>query len=206
MKLANGKLGPFVVSTTIAGVLLLIPVALLGAVFFFAYDILVDLARTSGLDLPFSEFVDGLIIGLGALVAVILLCFFSGLVLRTSVGSAVETRYDRLLEKYLPVVGMLRNLLMQIVGSNEEVLKLKPAEVALYGGDSRQYALIVEELPDGRVVVFVPSVPAATLGQLHVVQMDDVTILDAPVQDLLNAVTQWGAGASLIYRGHKNDE
>lgn len=206
MKMSDKKLLPFVMSTTIAGVLLLIPVALLGGVFFFAYDILVELARTSGLDLPFSEFVDGLIIGLGALVAVILLCFFIGLVLRTSVGSAVETRYDRLLEKYLPVVGMLRHLLMQIVGSNEDVLKLKPAEVALYGGNSRQYALIVEELPDGRVVVFVPSVPAATLGQLHVVHMDEVTVLDAPVQELLNAVTQWGAGASLIYRGHANDK
>ena len=89
---------------------------------------------------------------------------------------------------------------MQVVGSNEDVLKLKPAEVALYGSNSRQYALVVEQLPDGRAVVFVPSVPAATLGQLHVVSMDDVTLLDVPVQDLLNAVTQWGAGSSLIYR------
>lgn len=179
---------------------MLIPVALLGAAFFFAYDLMVELARATGLDLPFSEFVDGLFIGLGALVASILLCFLIGLVLRTSIGNAVESRYDSLLEKYLPVVGMLRNLIMQVVGSNEDVLKLRPAEVALYGSNSRQYALVVEELPDGRAVVFVPSVPAATLGQLHIVQMDDVNLLDAQVQDLLNAVTQWGAGASLIYR------
>lgn len=198
--MADKKLLPFLVSTTIAGVLLLIPVALLGAAFFFAYDLMVELARATGLDLPFSEFVDGLFIGLGALVASISLCFLIGLVLRTSIGNAVESRYDSLLEKYLPVVGMLRNLIMQVVGSNEDVLKLRPAEVALYGSNSRQYALVVEELPDGRAVVFVPSVPAATLGQLHIVQMDDVNLLDAPVQDLLNAVTQWGAGASLIYR------
>ncbi|MEP4149190.1 MAG: hypothetical protein ABJL54_18370 [Halioglobus sp.] len=198
--MADKKVLPFLVSTTIAGVLLLIPVALLGAVFFFAYDLMVELARTTGLDFPFSEFTDGLIIGLGALVGLILLCFLIGLVLRTSIGNAVESRYDSLLEKYFPVVGMLRNLIMQVVGSNEDVLKLRPAEVALYGGSSRQYALVVEELPDGRAVVFVPSVPAATLGQLHIVQMDDVILLDAPVQDLLNAVTQWGAGASLMYR------
>ncbi len=198
--MSDKKILPFVVATTIAGLLLLIPVALLGAVFFAAYDIMVELARTTGLDLPYNEFVDGLIIGAGALVSLIIVCFFIGLALRTSIGNALESRYDNLLQKYLPVVGMLRNLIMQVVGSNEDVLKLKPAEVALYGSNSRQYALVVEQLPDGRAVVFVPSVPAATLGQLHVVSMDDVTLLDVPVQDLLNAVTQWGAGSSLIYR------
>lgn len=198
--MSEKKLLPFLVSTTIAGVLLLIPVALLGALFFFVYDLMVELARTTGIDFPFNEFVDGLIIGLGSLVALVLFCFLIGLVLRTSIGNALESRYDSLLEKYLPVVGMLRNLIMQLVGSKDDVLKLKPAEVALYGSNSRQYALVVEQLPDGRAVVFVPTVPAATLGQLHVVPMDDVTLLDAPVQDLLNAVTQWGAGASLIYR------
>ena len=198
--MSDKKLLPFVVATTIAGLLLLIPVALLGAVFFAAYDLMVELARTTGLDLPYNEFVDGLIIGAGALVSLIIFCFFIGLALRTSIGNALESRYDNLLQKYLPVVGMLRNLIMQVVGSNEDVLRLKPAEVALYGSNSRQYALVLEQLPDGRAVVFVPSVPAATLGQLHVVSMDDVTLLDVPVQDLLNAVTQWGAGSSLIYR------
>ena len=80
------------------------------------------------------------------------------------------------------------------------MLKLKPAEVSLHGSDSRQYALVVEELPDGRVVVFVPTVPAATIGQIYVLPMSSVELLDAPVQDLLNAVTQWGAGASIIYK------
>ena len=191
----------FLVSTTIAGLLLLVPLVLLGVLAFFAYDFLVELARNSGIDLPFGEFVDGLIIGLGALLAVVLLCFGVGLVLRTSLGSTLESRYDGLLEKYVPVAAMLRNLVMQIVGSREEVLKLKPAEVSLYGSSARQYALIVEELPGGRVVVFVPSVPAATLGQLYVLPIAEVTLLDTPVQELLNAVTQWGAGSSLMYPG-----
>ena len=200
MDTANRSALTFFVATSLAGLLLLVPLALLGVVLYFAYDLVVELAQVTGLDLPFSEFVDGIIIGLGALTAVIFVCFLIGLMLRTGIGAALETRYDHLLEKYLPVVGMLRNLVMQIVGSREEVLKLKPAEVSLYGSSGRQYALIVEELPDGRVVVFVPTVPAATLGQLHVLPLSEVTLLDTPVQEFLNAVTQWGAGASLMYR------
>ena len=198
--MSDNKVVPFLVSTTLGGLLLLIPLALLGFVIYIAYDILVQVRQATGLDLPFSDAVDGLIIGVGAIVAVLITCFAIGLILRTSVGNALERKYDALLEKYLPVVGMLRNLVMQIVGSNEQVLKLKPAEVSLHGSDSRQYALVVEELPDGRVVVFVPTVPAATIGQIYVLPMSSVELLDAPVQDLLNAVTQWGAGASIIYK------
>ena len=194
------KLVSFLVSTTLAGLLLLVPLVLLAFVLYTVYDLLITLARETGMNLPFSEVVDGLVIGATALLAVVLACFLIGLALRTSIGRALESRYDSLLEKYLPVVGMLRNLVMQIVGSNDEVLKLKPAEVNLHGGSSRQYALVVEELPDGRIVVFVPSVPAATIGALHVLPPEAVVILDAPVQEMLNAVTQWGAGASIIYQ------
>ncbi len=194
------KLVSFLVSTTLAGLLLLVPLVLLAFVLYTVYDLLITLARETGINLPFSEVVDGLVIGATALLAVVLACFLIGLALRTSIGRALESRYDSLLEKYLPVVGMLRNLVMQIVGSNDEVLKLKPAEVNLHGGSSRQYALVVEELPDGRIVVFVPSVPAATIGALHVLPPEAVVILDAPVQEMLNAVTQWGAGASIIYQ------
>ena len=198
--MSDNKVVPFLVSTTLGGLLLLVPLALLGFVIYIAYDILVQVRQATGLDLPFSDAVDGLIIGVGAMLAVLILCFAIGLILRTSIGNVLERKYDALLEKYLPVVGMLRNLVMQIVGSNEQVLKLKPAEVSLHGSDSRQYALVVEELPDGRVVVFVPTVPAATIGQIYVLPMSSVELLDAPVQDLLNAVTQWGAGASIIYK------
>ena len=194
------KLVSFLVSTTLAGLLLLVPLVLLAFVLYTVYDLLITLARETGINLPFSEVVDGLVIGATALLAVVLACFFIGLALRTSIGRALESRYDSLLEKYLPVVGMVRNLVMQIVGSNDDVLKLKPAEVNLHGGSSRQYALVVEELPDGRIVVFVPSVPAATIGALHVLPPEAVVILDAPVQEMLNAVTQWGAGASIIYQ------
>ena len=194
------KLVSFLVSTTLAGLLLLVPLVLLAFVLYTVYDLLITLARETGINLPFSEVVDGLVIGATALLAVVLACFLIGLALRTSIGRALESRYDSLLEKYLPVVGMVRNLVMQIVGSNDEVLKLKPAEVNLHGGSSRQYALVVEELPDGRIVVFVPSVPAATIGALHVLPPEAVVILDAPVQEMLNAVTQWGAGASIIYQ------
>ena len=108
--------------------------------------------------------------------------------------------YDELLDTHFPVMGILRNLVMQILGIDRDVAQLRPAEINLYGGDSRQYALVVEELPDGRMVIFLPSAPAATIGQIHVLPRSAVTLLDAPVQDVLNAVTQWGAGASLIYR------
>ena len=104
MDTANRSALTFFVATSLAGLLLLVPLALLGVVFYFAYDLVVELAQVTGLDLPFSEFVDGIIIGLGALTAVIFVCFLIGLMLRTGIGAALETRYDHLLEKYLSLI------------------------------------------------------------------------------------------------------
>ncbi len=189
----------FFLSTALAGLFLLLPLVALGYLLYIANEVLVELARLSGLQLPFNDTIDGLIIGLCALFAVLGACFVVGMALRTGIGRAVGSRYDDLLDKHFPVVGMLRNLVMQIVGAGREVTNMLPAEIDLYGGPSRNYGLVVEELPDGRTVVFIPSAPAATLGQIHVVPSSAVTLLDAPVQDMVNAVTQWGAGASIIY-------
>lgn len=190
----------FFLSTALAGLFLLLPLVALAYLLFIANELLAELARGSGFSLPFNATINGLIIGLCALLAVLAGCFAIGLALRTSIGGAIGDRYDELLEKHFPVVGMLRNLVMQVVGAGREVTNMLPAEIDLYGGPSRNYGLVVEELPDGRTVVFIPSAPAATLGQIHVVPSSAVTLLDAPVQEMLNAVTQWGAGASIIYK------
>ena len=82
--MSDNKVVPFLVSTTLGGLLLLVPLALLGFVIYIAYDILVQVRQATGLDLPFSDAVDGLIIGVGAMLAVLILCFAIGLILRTN--------------------------------------------------------------------------------------------------------------------------
>ena len=64
------------------------------------------------------------------------------------------------------------------------------------------FGFLMETLSDGRYIVFVPTSPAITLGHTYIVPPERVTLLDVPVTTVVNALTQWGAGAQEIYQTH----
>ena len=72
----------------------------------------------------------------------------------------------------------------------------------MYDANCWAPGFIIEELQDGRFVVFVPNVPIATVGQIFYMPAERVRELDAPVIDVVNAITQWGLGSSELFKKH----
>ena len=70
----------------------------------------------------------------------------------------------------------------------------------LYGSPSRLLGLIVEVLPDDRIVVFIPVAPTPTVGQIHILPPERVKKLDATLGSVINSLTQWGVGTEKIYQ------
>jgi len=59
-------------------------------------------------------------------------------------------------------------------------------------------ALIVEELPDGRCVVLVPSVPTPVAGALYILSPTRVHRVNVPLSHLIRVYTKWGEGAGAL--------
>jgi uncharacterized membrane protein len=57
-------------------------------------------------------------------------------------------------------------------------------------------AFIIEELNDGRMTVFVPSVPTPLAGAVYVLDRQRVHPLDIPFTQAVSAISRWGAGSS----------
>ena len=76
--------------------------------------------------------------------------------------------------------------------------QFRPVLVDLYGSDSRAVGFEIELLEDGKVAVFLPSVPAATIGQVQLVPQDRVYPLKASMHATLEALTMFGMGASKL--------
>jgi uncharacterized membrane protein len=55
-------------------------------------------------------------------------------------------------------------------------------------------AMIIEDLPDGRFVVLVPSVPTPVAGALYVLPAARVHRVDVPLRQLLIVYSKWGQG------------
>ena len=70
----------------------------------------------------------------------------------------------------------------------------------------RECCLEIEELGDGSVAVFLPSVPAVTLGQLQIVPVERVFPIPASLHTTIEALTMFGEGVSkLVEKGAPTD-
>jgi uncharacterized membrane protein len=56
-------------------------------------------------------------------------------------------------------------------------------------------AFIVEEHPDGRYTVFVPSVPTPAAGTVYILTPERVHLVDMPFTKAVGVISKWGAGS-----------
>jgi uncharacterized membrane protein len=61
--------------------------------------------------------------------------------------------------------------------------------------DALVLAFIIEELDDGRITVFVPSVPTPFAGAVYILSAARVHPLNVPFTQAVSVVSRWGSGA-----------
>ena len=71
---------------------------------------------------------------------------------------------------------------------------MAPAQIDLHDSGCTVLGAVIEELADGRLAVFVPVTPAATLGQICSVPRSRVKRLKALLGATSNSITEWGIG------------
>ena len=186
----------FLTSTAIIGLLVLVPIAILFLAVMEIYGLLDDVADFANLTLPFPAIINGAILVLLGVFAIFALCFITGLLVLTGPGNMFAEFMRKSITDKVPLLGLVRKLTLSLTGTNS---KLKPVEADVHGSGAPMYGFLMETLPDGRQIVFVPSSPAITIGHTYIVPPERVKVLDAPVSAVVNALTQWGAGAEEIY-------
>jgi uncharacterized membrane protein len=161
------------------------------------------LAMLDGLMVPLAERLPVENVGgvevafLLSLLAVALLCFAAGLVLRTGMGAAANAWIERVILERVPGYTMVRNLTGRFSGAGESSVAL----ARLQAGDALALVFVVERTEDGRVVVFQPLAPTPTVGSLHVVPEPDVRVLAVSMAAGVNCVMQWGVGTAEMLAG-----
>ena len=187
----------FLKTTALGGLLVIVPIAiivfvlgqLLLALFALASDV------TSWLNIGID---DALVIFGIALLALVGLCFGTGLFVRTRVGSASKHWFGRNVASRIPMYNALANLTRRFAGVDGT--QFAPVEVDLYGSGTRAVGFLVEELPESRAAVFVPTAPVATVGNLYIVSRDRIRRIDASMADTVSVITQWGVDSGDLFR------
>lgn len=135
-------------------------------------------------------------------VVLILMTFVIGGILRTSLGRRARFQIERNLFERIPGYDMFRGFTQRLAGESE-TQTWKPALVET-DDDALMPVFIIEELPDGRYTVFVPSVPTPFAGAVFVYQRERVHQVDVPFPHAVKVISRWGEGANEMVAAMKS--
>jgi len=130
---------------------------------------------------------------------VLVLCFLVGVALRTRIGRAAGERIEKSLFQRIPGYAVFRGLAQQLSGESQSAWK--PALVEIE--DALVPGFIIEELDDGQLAVFVPSVPTPLAGAVYVLRRERVHPLDIPFTSAIQVVSKWGSGSKALVAAMK---
>ena len=177
-----------ITSTVVGGLFIVVPVYL--AVLL----LLKGMKSITGLVRPFAALVPDWLPAENffALVLILGLCFLVGAAVRTRSGRAMRERVEKMFFERLPGYSLLRSLTQRLAGDGDEQA-WKPALVELE--DALVPAFVIEELADGRLTIFVPSVPTPFAGAVYVMPRERVHLLDIPFTQAVSSISRWGSGS-----------
>jgi uncharacterized membrane protein len=180
----------FLKSTTIGGLVVLVPLVVLGAIVVWAVQIALQVI------LPVFEWLPDKMVGgvsltvLAAVLGVVVSCFLAGLFAETAVIRLLRERAERLALS-VPGYALMKNVGASLVGIQSK----HPAKTVLVRFEaSWQLGFLMETLPDCRHVVFIPGVPKALVGTLHIIAPERVQNMTMSVTAALDALGRLGVG------------
>src|SRR5215831_10021557 len=114
---------------------------------------------------------------------------------------AIRERIERSFFERMPGYTLIRSLTQRVAGKEEEEKVWKPALAEIE--DALVPAFIIEELEDGRLTVFVPSVPTPFAGAVYILNPQRVHPLDIPFTQALKPISRWGSGSKELVAAMK---
>ena len=127
-----------------------------------------------------------------SLLLLLTICFLVGAAARTRVGRAARKSVETAVFAKLPGYELLRSLTQRLAGDSEGT-EWTPALIEIE--DALVPGFIIEVLDDGRITVFVPSVPTPLAGAVYILGPERVHIVDVPFSQAIRSVSRWGSGS-----------
>ena len=186
-------LAEFMKSTLIGGLLVILPLGLVAMLVMKTVGMLKHVVAPIVERLP-----DGL--RFPTVIAAMLLmvvCFAVGLLARMRAGHNAGRFFERAILNHIPGYAMVRSFARRL-GNVEESARFAPALVEIE--DALAPAFVVEEHPDGRCTVFVPSAPTPGVGAIYIMGKERVHLVDASFLNTVKCISRWGAGSAELLK------
>ena len=188
----------FLTTAIVGGTLVVLPLYLAVLLLLKGMQALVGLVRPVANLLPEWLPADNIL----ALLLLLFICFVVGLVVRTSVGRSIKGRVEVSILGKIPGYTTIRGLTQRIAGESGDNV-WKPALVEIE--DALVPGFIIEEHQDGRLTVFVPSVPTPFAGAVYILDRGRVHPTEVPFKQAIQCISKWGSGSKHLVAAMRTD-
>lgn len=204
------RLRSFFILTILGGLTVVLPIALLALIFLWMFGLVADLIRPLTDVLSEQAAINELLAMLLVFVAILWLCFFIGLLIRTQLGGWLHAKVDNWLVKLAPGYRTIREVVSQFLGGSGDtnLLNGEPALARIFGMDCSVTvtAIVTSRHPDGSFTVFVPTAPIPTSGVIYHLPDECVELMpNVSVEEAMRTIIGCGSGSveMLSKRGEK---
>ncbi|WP_033416189.1 DUF502 domain-containing protein [Hahella ganghwensis] len=199
------KLKLIIRNAFIGGVVILLPLVILGLFFRWLFRTVTDLIQ------PFTDLfikwtqAPEMLGDLVVILLIILACILVGSITATGIGRYLHAKFDHHLQRLAPGYQMVKDIVNQLFGdrSNSPFKSGAVAEVQVFGIDTPTSvtAIVTSKHEDGRYTVFVPTGPNPTTGFVFHVAAECVKLRpDIKVESAIRTIISCGAGSSQLFK------
>jgi len=184
----------FLKTTAIGGLLFLLPLIVLGALFGQIAPIVVSVASFLNEYIPVRT-ATGIAILVGLSIAIILLlCFVAGMFARWSLGRKISVAFEKRLALLFPRYSVLKDQMADTIGGNETKPQMKPVLVMF---DEYQRIAFETERDEkkGLATIYLPGSPDPWSGKVVILKLERVTRLDTDFGHAAATCEQVGRGS-----------
>ena len=189
------KLEHFFKTSVIGGLTVILPVAILLAVFSWLFNFITGLIQPMTDLIVAHSKVKELLADFLVLLIIVLSCFVVGVVVRTGLGRIVHSLIEEKLFKIAPGYNLIKETVLQMLGGKKRFFS-KVALVSIYGSEALMTAFVTDEHQDGSYTVFVPTGPNPTSGLIFHLPESAVYIIEVSVEDAMRSIISCGTGSS----------
>lgn len=191
------SLGDFAKATILGGFVFLAPVVLAVLLVRHAFRLTAEALRPIAPWIPPGRVAGVVLLDVVAALALLVVCFLTGLLVGTRLGRAIRARLEGAILGRMPGYVFLKSL----AGRSAEGDEHPPVSVVLARfDDASVLAFLMERHDDGLCTLFVPGAPTPTSGSVYYMTEDRVRPLDVPVLAAMGCMMRLGLGSRDLIR------
>ncbi len=182
-------------TTILGGIFFLIPLAFVAMILGNAYRIALKVAEPIDALIPLEDIGGVALANILAILLLLLLCFFAGLIAKLEFFSARMNKLDGLLMEIMPGYAIAKSVLGGMAKRDDVEALLTPVLVTF---DDHQMIAFEVERTETYAIVFLPGAPTAWSGSSIVVNLDRIKVLEVPTHLASALLRTLGRGAPVL--------